>query len=163
MCRSDEEILQAVGPDPALVLVDAPLVVPDVRGRRDAEHVLAWLDIPAFPVTPSRMAKVHGGARGVAVADALAGMGHVVAEALPDQVLRQAMWERDHPPGGPVLDLAAYRAAWLGVRPFPAGEGSGEHGKRAGGHHTASLARCDASESTWCRTPAPRTLRGCPQ
>ena len=117
MCRSDGEILQAVGPDPALVLVDAPLVVPDVRGRRDAEHVLAWLDIPAFPVTPSRMAKVHGGARGVAVADALAGMGHVVAEALPDQVLRQAMWEREHPPGGPVLDLAAYRAAWLGVRP----------------------------------------------
>lgn len=117
MCRSDGEIVDSVGTDPALVLVDAPLVVPDVRGRRDAEHVLAWLDIPAFPVTPARMRTVHGGARGPAVARALAARGHVVAEALPDQVLRQLMWEEVHPPGAPPLDLARYRSEWLGVRP----------------------------------------------
>lgn len=117
LCHSDEDITGAVGADPALVLVDAPLAVPPVQGRRDAEHVLAWLDIPAFPVTPSRMRKVHGGARGPALAGELGRQGHVVAEALPDEVLRQAMWERDHPPGGPPLDLGAYRGAWLGVRP----------------------------------------------
>lgn len=116
MCRSDEEIAEAVGPEPALVLVDAPLVVPHVRGRRDAEHVLAWLDIPAFPVTPDRMQAAYGGARGVPLGGLLAAQGHVVAEALPDQVLRQVMWEGDHPPADPPLDLGAYRAAWLGVR-----------------------------------------------
>jgi hypothetical protein len=117
MCRSDAEIVAAVGESPALVLVDAPLAVPPVTGRRDAEHVLAWLDIPAFPVTPERMRTVHGGARGPGLADRLAHGGHVVAEALPDQVLRQVTWEQDHPPGSPPLDLGAYRAAWLGVRP----------------------------------------------
>lgn len=118
MCRTDEEIGDAVGREPALVLVDAPIVVPPVAGRRDAEHVLAWLDIAAFPVTPARMEKAYDGARGVDLAAILAahGTGHVVAEALPDQVLRQAMWEQRHPAGAPPLDLAAYRAEWLGVR-----------------------------------------------
>lgn len=116
MCRSDAEIADAVGGGPALVLVDAPIAVPDVRGRRDVEHVLAWLDIPAFPVTPARMQKAYGGARGVALAQALAAAGHVVAEALPDEVLRHVMWEREHPAGSPALDLADYRAAWLGLR-----------------------------------------------
>ena len=116
MCRSDGEIVEAVGPGPALVLVDAPVVVPDVTGRRDAEHVLAWLDIAAFPVTPARMQKAYGGARGVDVGAALAGAGHVAAEALPDQVLRQLMWEQDHPPGSAPLGLGEYRAEWLGVR-----------------------------------------------
>lgn len=117
MCRSDGEIVDAVGTGTALVLVDAPLAVPDVRGRRDAEHVMAWLDIPAFPVTPARMRTVHGGARGPALAQALEERGHVVAEALPDQVLRQLMWERAHPPDAAPLDLARYRAEWLAVRP----------------------------------------------
>lgn len=116
MCRSDEEIAAAVGGEPAVVLVDAPIVVPDAPGRRDAEHVLAWLDIPAFPVTPARLEAAYGGARGVGLGHALAAMGHVVAEALPDQVLRQLMWERDHPPGNPPAGLADYRAQWLGIR-----------------------------------------------
>lgn len=116
MCRSDADIVDAVGDEPALVLLDAPVVVPDVKGRRDVEHVLAWLDIAAFPVTPTRMQKAYGGARGVALGAALAEAGHVVAEALPDQVLRQVMWEQDHPPGSSALPLADYRAAWLGVR-----------------------------------------------
>lgn len=117
MCRTDPEIVQAVGAPPALVLVDAPLAVPEVRGRRDTEKVLAWLDIPAFPVTPERMRKVHGGARGVALAALLRAAGSAPAEALPDQVLRQLMWEQDHPPGDEPLGLAAYRGEWLGVRP----------------------------------------------
>ena len=37
-------------------------------------------------------------------------------EALPDQVLRQIAWERDHPPDAPAIDLGDYRAAWIGVR-----------------------------------------------
>jgi hypothetical protein len=117
MCRSDEDVVEAVGADRALVLVDAPLAIPDVRGKRDAEQVLAWLDIPAFPVTPDRMMKVHGGARGPEIALRLQRAGHVAAEALPDQVLRQLLWEREHPDGSPPLGLAAYRSAWLGVRP----------------------------------------------
>ncbi len=116
MCRPDEDIIEVVGPGPALVLVDAPLAVPDVRGKRDAEQVLAWLDIPAFPVTPHRMAKVHGGARGPALAERLRREGHIVAEAIPDQVLRQLMWEQEHPEGSPPIGLEAYRRAWLGVR-----------------------------------------------
>lgn len=117
MCRSDAEIRTAVGTSPALVLVDAPIVVPaDTVGRRDVEHVLAWLDIPAFPVTPARLAKVHGGARGP---ELVAGLdrAHVTAEAVPDHVIRQLMWEQDHPVGSPPLGLADYRAAWLDVRP----------------------------------------------
>jgi len=116
MCRADADIAEAAGDQPALVLVDAPVAVPDVRGRRDVEHVLAWLDIAAFPVTPARMQAVHGGARGPALAGRLAEAGHVVAEALPDQVLRQLLWEDRHPPGSPPLGLADYRAEWLAVR-----------------------------------------------
>ena len=116
MCRADAEILAAVGDASAFVLMDAPAVVPDVRGRRDAEHVLAWLDIPAFPVTRARMDSVHGGARGARIATALTARGHVVAEALPDQVLRQLIWEEQRMPGTAPMDLGAYRAEWLGVR-----------------------------------------------
>ena len=76
MCRTDAEIVAAIGDPPALVLMDAPAVVPDVRGRRDSEHVLAWLDIPAFPVTPARMDSVHGGTRGVGIEGALTARGH---------------------------------------------------------------------------------------
>jgi hypothetical protein len=39
-----------------------------------------------------------------------------VLEALPDQVLRQTAWERDHPADAPAMDLLAYRTAWIGVR-----------------------------------------------
>ena len=117
MCATDDQIRSAIGSDPALILVDAPLVVPTVRGQRDAEHVLAWLDIPAFPVSGPRMETVYGGARGIDLVTLLAGLGHVMAEALPDQVLRQLMWETDHPLGSTPLGLATYRAAWLAVRP----------------------------------------------
>lgn len=117
MCRSDAEIRMAVGDAPALVVIDAPIAVPaDAMGRREVEHVLAWLDIPAFPVTATRLEKVHGGARGPALVDGLP-PGHVAVEGLPDHVIRQLMWEREHPMGAPPMGLADYRAAWLDVRP----------------------------------------------
>lgn len=151
MCRSDGEIVGAVGAAPALVLVDAPLVVPAVAGRRDVEHVLAWLDIPAFPVTPARMRKAYGGARGVHLAEALADSGHVVAEALPDQVLRQLMWDADHPDGSPVLPLADYRAAWLGIR-APAFRPRGGRARNDGLAPARALLGAAAELTAW---PAP--------
>jgi len=115
MCRTDEDICAAVGESPALLVVDAPIAIPHgPGGRREVEQVLAWLDIPAFPVTRARMEKVHGGARGPALAAALS--AHTAVEGIPDQVLRQLLWEREHPIGSPALGLADYRAQWLGVR-----------------------------------------------
>jgi predicted nuclease with RNAse H fold len=114
---SDAEILALIdGTDAPLVVADAPLEVTNPTGRRDVEAVLAWCDIPVFPVSERRLDTVFGGARGVGLAPALAHGGRRVREALPDQVLRQIAWEADHPPGSAALDLADYRAAWLGVR-----------------------------------------------
>ncbi len=99
--------------------VDAPLEVPNATGRRDLETVLSWCDVPAFPVSARRLAQVFGGARGVTLAPALAEGPRPVLEALPDQVLRQIAWEREHPAGAAAMDLGDYRAAWLAVRPPP--------------------------------------------
>ena len=112
----DEEILAALPPGPALLAVDAPLAVPNEDGQRDAERVLAWCDVTAFPTAARRLRTVHGGARGVDLAAALASRGREVVETLPDLALREIAWERDHPPDAPPMDLAAYRTAWLGVR-----------------------------------------------
>lgn len=112
----DAEVLAAVPRSVRLVVVDAPLAVPAGPGRRDAEAVLAWCDHTAFPVSRTRLEKVFGGARGVALAPSLAAGGAAVAEALPDLVLRELDWEREHPPDAAPLPLADYRALWLGVR-----------------------------------------------
>ncbi|MGD9572359.1 MAG: hypothetical protein AB7V62_10765 [Thermoleophilia bacterium] len=113
----DEEITAlAAAHEAAALVVDAPLVVPADVGRRDAEAVLAWCDVTAFPVSRKRLEQVTGGARGIALAPALAAPGRLLAEALPDQVLRQVAWERDHPLGAEPLPLGDYRAAWVGVR-----------------------------------------------
>ncbi len=104
------------GADVDAVAVDAPLHVPNATGRRDAEAVLAWCDVAAFPSSRRRLEQVHGGVRGEALAPLLAAPGRAVLEALPDQVLRQIAWERDHPAGSPAIDLGDYRAAWIGVR-----------------------------------------------
>lgn len=98
------------------IAVDAPLAVPNATGRRDAEAVLAWCDIAAFPVSAERLVTVHGGARGVTLAPRLTAGGRMAVEALPDQVLRQIAWEADHPLSEPAVDLAVYRVAWIGVR-----------------------------------------------
>jgi predicted nuclease with RNAse H fold len=112
----DAEILAALPPAPAIVAVDAPLAVPDEEGQRDVERVLAWCDVPVFPVSRRRLRQVFGGARGVDLAERLASGGQRVVETLPDLLMRQLAWERRQPAGAPPLDLADYRAAWLAVR-----------------------------------------------
>ena len=132
LADDDDDLFARIGAGPGTLAIDAPLVVPDETGQRDVERVLAWCDVPAFPVSRRRLHQLHGGARGVALAPRLAAAGREVREALPDLVLRQIAWERDHPPGSPPPDLAAYRAAWLGLRApvyRPKGAGPG----RAGG------------------------------
>ena len=116
LADGDDEVAAAVPDEAAWVVVDAPLAVPNARGRRDAERVLAWCDVPAFPVSRERLERVFGGARGVALARALARPGRELRETLPDLVLRELEWEREHPPDAPALDLADYRPAWLGIR-----------------------------------------------
>ena len=105
LAGGDDEVVGAVPDDAGWVAVDAPLAVPNAEGSRDAERVLAWCDVPAFPVSRRRLERVFGGARGVALAPALVRPGREGVE-----------WERDHPPGAPPLDRADYRPAWLGVR-----------------------------------------------
>ena len=116
LADDDEDLLARIGTGPGILAIDAPLAVPDATGQRDVERVLAWCDVPAFPVSGRRLEQLHGGARGVALAPRLAASGREVLETLPDLVLRQIAWERDHPPGSPRPDLALYRAAWLGLR-----------------------------------------------
>ncbi len=113
----DDEVIALIEARAApVVVVDAPLVVPDAAGRRDAEQVLAWCDVPAFPVSGRRLETVYGGARGVALAPRLGAGGRTALEAVPDQVLRQIAWEGAHPLGRPAIPLADYREAWLRVR-----------------------------------------------
>lgn len=116
LADDDDDLLARIGTEPGTLAIDAPLAVPDETGQRDVERVLAWCDVPAFPVSRRRLEQLHGGARGVALARRLAAPGRQVSEALPDLVLRQIAWEHDHPPGSPPPDLAEYRAAWLGLR-----------------------------------------------
>jgi predicted nuclease with RNAse H fold len=116
LADGDGEVVAAIPEHADWVVVDAPLAVPNAQGSRDAERVLAWCDVPAFPVSRERLERVYGGARGVALAPALARPGREVRETLPDLVLRELEWERRHPPGAPAMDLADYRPAWLGVR-----------------------------------------------
>ena len=127
LAGADDEVLALLAVDGiAALAVDAPLEVPNESGRRDVEAVLAWCDVAAFPVSRRRLETVHGGARGVDLAPALARPGRALVEALPDQVLRQIAWERAHPPDAPAMDLAEYRAAWIGVRaPVYRPKGSG--------------------------------------
>jgi predicted nuclease with RNAse H fold len=113
----DAEVVEAVGYGPRIVVVDAPLAVPNDTGSRDIERVLAWCDIPLFPASRRRMTALHGGMRAQALFPALDARGAEGAwEASPDQVLRQLIWEREHPAGAAALELADYRAMWPGVR-----------------------------------------------
>jgi hypothetical protein len=113
----DAQLLDAVGHGARIVVVDAPLRIPNDTGSRDLERVLAWCDIPLFPVSRRRMQTLHGGLRAEDLftrLDARAAEG--AWEASPDQVLRQLMWGRDHPPPDDGFDLAEYRALWPTVR-----------------------------------------------
>ncbi len=108
-----DEIVAAVGHDPALVLVDAPLEVTNARGQRDVERILAWCDVPAFPVSLERMHTVYGGLRGVELAAALPS-SVTARETHPDLALRLMMWEEQT--GGGAIDLGEYRTRWLELR-----------------------------------------------
>ena len=117
LAATDDEIAALVeGDGLTAVAVDAPLHVPNEAGRRDCEAVAAWCDVAAFPSSRRRLAQVHGGLRGEALAPRLAAPGRALLEALPDQVLREIAWEREHPPDVPPIDLIDYRTAWIGVR-----------------------------------------------
>jgi hypothetical protein len=78
------------------------------------ERLLAWCDIPVFPVSRRRLQQVFGGLRGVRIAESLVGTVELV-ETSPDLVLRQLAWEERHP--GAPLDLADYRERWIALRP----------------------------------------------
>ena len=151
----DEEVLGALPPGPALLAVDAPLVVPDEDGQRDAERVLAWCDIAAFPVSARRMRQVHGGARGAALARRLAAAGREVVETLPDLVLREIAWERDHPRSAPALDLGDYRARWLAVRPPPYRAKAAGRARAAGLAPAAALLGSVLDLDGWVPDPDP--------
>ena len=114
--EDDDEILSTLPPPPALVVVDAPLAIPNTTGKRDAETLLAWCDIPAFPVSLRRVHALYGGMRGIVLGGRMAERGYEIAETLPDLVFRQILWERARPAGSAPLDLRAYREAWLGIR-----------------------------------------------
>ncbi len=151
----DDEVVAALAPGPALLVVDAPLAAPEPDGQRDAERVLAWCDVPAFPVSARRLERVHGGARGVALAPRLAADGREVAETLPDLVLRQLAWERERPPHGAALDLAAYREAWLGVRPPAYRPKAAGRAAAAGLHPAAALLGSALDLGGWAPAAAP--------
>ena len=112
--ETDEEIVDAVGHDAASIAVDAPLEIPNELGQRPVERLLAWCDIPAFPVSRARHLQIHGGFRAEDLAGRLPGTA-IVAQTLPDLALRLWAWHEE--PDGGTTDLAAYRTRWLGIRP----------------------------------------------
>lgn len=113
--RSIDDIADAVGDPPAVVVVDAPLAVPGTGGRRSIDELLGWLDTPVLPISRARIDALYGGARGEDLAQHEALRPHDIAEAFPDLLLRLLAWERRRP-GDPV-DLGAFRARWLDLRP----------------------------------------------
>lgn len=110
----DGELAALVPQDAVLIVVDAPLVVPNAEGRRDLERLLEWSDVPVFPASTARLTKLHGGLRGPRLAATL-GSDAPLAETPPDLMLRQLAWERES--AGATPDLAEYRARFLAVRP----------------------------------------------
>ena len=137
---SDPEVVVAIGGSPALVVADCPLAVPNDAGQRDVERLLAWCDIPVFPVSRRRLQQVFAGLRGVSLAEALAPGTVELVETSPDLVLRLLAWEERH--HGAPLDLADYRAEWIALRPpayRPKGPGRAKPAGIAAAH--ALLAR----------------------
>jgi len=110
-----DEIVDAIDGSAALVALDAPLAVPNARGRRPVDELLGWLDVPVFPMARERLVTVHGGVRGEELAAAAAGTRAELVETVPDLVLRQLAWEAE----ASSVDLATFRARWLGLRPDP--------------------------------------------
>lgn len=112
------EIVAAIGDGPALVAVDAPLRITNEHGRRTIDELLAWLDVPVFPISRARVTQVWGASRGEELAAALADRPQLhLTEAVPDLVLRLLAWQElgeDHR-----ANLQHFRTVWLGLRPQP--------------------------------------------
>ncbi len=126
----DDELAALVPADAALIVVDAPLVVPNTEGRRDLERLLEWCDVAVFPTSLARLSKLHGGVRGPRLVGALH-PGAPSAETPPDLMLRQLAWERASSDAVP--DLAEYRARFLSVRaPLYRPRGRGRADPRGG-------------------------------
>jgi predicted nuclease with RNAse H fold len=111
---SDDEILAGV-PAESLLAIDAPLEVPNEHGNRGIERLIAWCDVPLFPVAGVRLDKVVGGRRGVDLAPSLRSAAAVVVEASPELILRQLIFEQQRRESAP-LDLARYREIFLQTR-----------------------------------------------
>ncbi len=79
LIRSDEEILaflrEKVGTENALIAIDAPLVVPNEKGRRTAEVIVGDLfrqyDAGAHPANRSHLTSFYGKIRGEVVTELL--------------------------------------------------------------------------------------------
>lgn len=132
---TDADILAALPPD-ALLGVDTPLEVPNETGNRDLERVIAWCDVPLFPVAGMRLDKVAGGRRGVDLAESLRAVAGRVVEVSPELVLRQLVFEQGRHGRLTPLDLADYRREWLETRApvyRPKGAGRAKPGGLASG------------------------------
>ncbi len=111
---TDADVLAAV-PRDSLLAVDTPLDIPNETGNREIERIVAWCDVPLFPVAGARLDKVLGGRRGVSIAPALRERALRVVEVSPELVLRQILFEESGGISPP--DLAEYRGRWLSIRP----------------------------------------------
>lgn len=152
MHRSVGDIVQAVGPAPAIVAIDAPLVVTNDEGRRDLEHLLHWCDVPVFPVSRRRLQTVFGGHRGAELVDQ-SPRNAILVETPPDLVLRQFMWHERRPQRP--LDLAVYRTEWIGLRP-PAFRPKGAGRARGQGiPHVHQLIGRHVDLAGWAPHPSP--------
>ncbi len=111
----DHEILNALPDPPGVITLDAPVFVPNAKGRRGAEDLLAWCDINVFPASRERLGRLYGGLRGESLASRLEAEGYTVHESFPEVIVRQREWESRRNGLAP-LDLARYREAWIGVK-----------------------------------------------
>ncbi len=152
---TDADIVAAIPDGVGVLAIDAPLVVPNATGQRPVEHLLAWLDVPAFPNSTERLTRLNGGIRGAGLRAALIARAARVVETLPDLVLRELLWEQAHPLAESQMDLGDYRAAWLDVRaPRYRPKGLGRATAAGRGAAASILARV-LDLGGWLPTPKP--------
>ena len=141
LADADEEVIAAVPEEAAWLCVDAPLAVPNREGSRPAERVLAWCDVPAFPVSLRRLETVFGGARGVALSPRSRGRAGRSARPSRPRAARARVGARASAgrpgdgPGGLPARMARRARALVpaqGARPGPAGRDVARPGSRGG-------------------------------
>ncbi len=96
-CGTDDAIVQFAldhaGAGGAIVGIDAPLVVPNERGRRVCEAELHAVGIPSYPANRTLMARLYGGARGEILTERFAAHGFVLAAEIVPEMDVQAVTE----------------------------------------------------------------------